>query len=153
MTPPINYTPWIFGFSIIQFLWSSWISYTVRRSDKEKVTNTRFEEQGRRITEIETEIEVGKTATASAIKLRKAETDAETRLREERHLSLVKRLDEIATEVARHADCKHHHVLENRLDNMNGSIKKVEGVIEGRMEGIGSALDMIQQHLISGGNK
>ena len=153
MTQPTNLTPWIFGFSIFQFGWSTLIAIYVWYSDKKKVTNARFEEQDRRITEIETEIQIGKTATEASIKLRKAETDAETKLREERHLSLVKRLDEIATEVARHADCKHHHVLEQRLDHMNGSIKKVEGVIEGRMEGIGSALDMIQQHLLNGGNK
>lgn len=153
MTSAINYTPWIFGFSVFQFAWSTVIAIYVWYSNKEKVTNTRFSAQDERITKIETDIQLGKSGTDAAIKLRKTETDAETKLREERHLGLVKRLEEIAVEVARHADCKHHHVLEQRLDNMNGSLKKVEGVIEGRMEGIGSALDMIQQHLISGGNK
>lgn len=51
---------------------------------------------------------------------------------------------------ARH-DCQYHQGFEKRLDQMNGSINKIEGLIEGRMEGIGSSLDLIQQHLLSGG--
>ena len=142
MTLPTNLTPWIFAFSIFQFLYSITVGIYVRRSNKEKVTNVRFQLQDDRITQIE-----------SSMKLREANSKKELELNNERHQAIVKRLDEIGKEVGRHAECKHHQGFEDRLDKMNGSINKLEGVVEGRMEGIGSALDMIQQHLISGGSK
>ena len=142
MTLPTNLTPWIFAFSIFQFLYSITVGIYVRRSNKEKVTNVRFQLQDDRITQIE-----------SSMKLREANSKKELELSNERHQAIVKRLDEIGKEVGRHAECKHHQGFEDRLDKMNGSINKLEGVVEGRMEGIGSALDMIQQHLISGGSK
>lgn len=142
MTLPTNLTPWIFAFSIFQFLYSIAVGFYVRRSNKEKVTNVRFQQQDDRITQIE-----------SSMKLGEANSKKELELSNERHQAIVKRLDEIGKEVGRHAECKHHQGFEDRLDKMNGSINKLEGVVEGRMEGIGSALDMIQQHLISGGSK
>ena len=140
MTLPTNYTPWIFAFSIFQFLWSAGVAVYVWYSNKEKVTNTRFEAQDQRIATIETDIRLGK-----------AQTETDTRTASERHSTIVKQLEKVSAEVARHSDCKYHQGFEDRLDRMNGSINKIEGVVEGRMEGIGNALDMIQQHLISGG--
>jgi len=143
VTPPItNYQPWIFAFNVCQFLVTSGVGYYAYRINKEKVTNTRFEEQDKRIAQIE-----------ASIALDAANSKKELELNNERHQAIVKRLDEIGREVGRHAECKHHQGFEDRLDKMNGSINKLEGVVEGRMEGIGSALDMIQQHLISGGSK
>lgn len=132
--------PWIFAFSIFQFLVTSGVGIYAYRSSKEKVTNARFEAQDKRIVQIEADI-----------KLDAANSKKELELSNERHQAIVKRLDEINKEVGRHSECKHHQGFEDRLDAMNGSINKLEGVVEGRMEGIGSALDMIQQHLLSGG--
>ena len=140
MTLPTNLTPWIFAFSIFQFVWSTGVAIYVWWTNKQKVNNERFEAQDARIAKIETDMKLGK-----------AQSETDTRLSNDRHVAIVKQLETISKEVARHADCKYHQGFEDRLDKMNGSINKIEGVVEGRMEGIGSALDMIQQHLISGG--
>jgi ERCC4-type nuclease len=140
VTPPTDLPVWIFAFNIFQFFQSTGLGIYVWFSNKEKVTNTRFAAQDERITKIETDMKLGKA---------KIETDA--KLADERHEAILKQLEGIGKELARHADCKYHQGFEVRLDDMNGSIRKVEGIIEGRMEGIGSALDMIQQHLLNGG--
>ena len=43
--------------------------------------------------------------------------------------------------------CPHHPSFEARLDKMNGSLNKVDG----RLEGIGRAVDLMNQFLINGG--
>ena len=135
-----NYQPWSFAFNIFTFVVTSTVGIYTWRSNKQKVTNERFDAQDQRITGIET-----------SIKLDTAKNETASKVADARHLAIVKRLDEISAEVGRHADCKYHQGFEDRLDKMNGSINKIEGVIEGRMEGIGSALDLIQQHLLNGG--
>jgi hypothetical protein len=57
VTPITNYQPWIFAFNVFQFLLSSGLGIYVWYSNKEKVTNKRFEAQDQRITKIETEVQ------------------------------------------------------------------------------------------------
>jgi septal ring factor EnvC (AmiA/AmiB activator) len=101
----------------------------------------------------------------AGVERRLSEFESNVKLNGNRYLTIEQRLTELGQEVKSHADCKYHQGFERRLDEtnkeiaatnkeinqLNGSIKHVEGVVEGRMKGIGSALDMIQQHLINGG--
>jgi hypothetical protein len=57
MPPSMNYQPWIFAFNVFQFLLSSGLGIYVWWTNKEKVTNTRFEAQDKRITKIESDLQ------------------------------------------------------------------------------------------------
>jgi hypothetical protein len=57
----------------------------------------------------------------------------------------------LKSDVKHRPDCQYHQGFETRLDKLHGGIKHIEGVVEGRMEGIGKSLDIIQQHLLRGG--
>lgn len=48
-----NYQPWIFGFSIFQFLFNSGIAFYVWWSNRDKITETRFRELENRMTAVE----------------------------------------------------------------------------------------------------
>ena len=54
--------------------------------------------------------------------------------------------------------CSNHQRMEENdkrtadaLEELNKGLSELKGLVRGRMEGIGSALDTIQQHLLSGG--
>lgn len=96
---------------------------------REKVTNTHISALDKRLGAVETD---KKLATG-------------------RQLEIEKKLAAIVKDVTHHVNGESHQAIERRLAEMNGSLKKLEGTVEGRMEGIGSALDMIQQHLLNGG--
>lgn len=99
------------------------LTLAVLWSSRNKVTNNRF-----------TQLENGKLKLDLEVKHLKQKL-AESRPPCENH----KRMEDNDREISK------------RLDDLHGAIKKVEGVVEGRMEGIGGALDTIQQHLLSGG--
>lgn len=64
------------------------------------------------------------------------------------HINKVENsVKKIEVEVQHRPDCQYHGEFERRLDKLHGGINKVEG----RLEGIGTSLDLIQQHLLSGG--
>ena len=88
-----------------------------------------------------------------ALDKRIAGVETDKKLADGRYLAIEKKLEEIVKDVKHHADCKYHQGFEARLDKMNGSINKLEGTVTGRLEGIGSALDLIQQHLLNNGGK
>lgn len=137
MTPPTpNYQLWILGFNVFQFVCTAILGLYVWWKNRNAVTTTRFDEQDKRITGIETKAQ----------------------LAQQTQEAMVKHLEELGEQVRRHSDCKYHQGFERRLDEttkelskMNGNIEHVEGLVEGRLKGIGSALDMIQQHLMTGG--
>lgn len=69
-----------------------------------------------------------------------------------RHINQVEgTVKQIEIEVKHRPDCQHHQGFEDRLDAMNGKLNRIEGMVEGRLEGIGNSLDLIQQHLLNGG--
>ncbi len=49
----------------------------------------------------------------------------------------------------RSPECKYHQGFEDRLDRMNGGISKIDG----RLEGINRAVDLINEFLINQGGK
>lgn len=62
------------------------------------------------------------------------------------------------SEIKHRPDCQYHQAFESRLDKITVGMAKIEGNVssgiaklEGRMEGVGSSLDIIQQHLLNGG--
>ena len=59
---------------------------------------------------------------------------------------LGKRITAIEESI-KHPKCTIHDGFESRLDTIDKGVSKIEG----RMEGFGNALDLIQQHLLNGG--
>jgi len=128
---------------------------------REKVANNHIAELGKRIGAIESDKKTDNNRTGEFSKQLEQikETDEKRTGEFKSQMELIKadfssikmQLVSISGEVKHPPSCLHHQGFEDRLDDMNGSIKKLEGTFEGRMKGIGSALDMIQQHLISGG--
>jgi hypothetical protein len=68
----------------------------------------------------------------------------------ERRMDHTERVNqELAEKLAARPSCSHHDTFDIRL-------RKVEGIVEktdGRMEGVGKSLDIIQQHLMNQGGK
>lgn len=58
-----------------------------------------------------------------------------------------KDLLKIQTELQHLPQCSHHHELDKRMAAVQGSVKKIEG----RIEGFGHGLDIIQEHLLNRG--
>lgn len=116
--PIINYTPWIFAFSIFQFLWSTVLGIYVWWSNKEKVTNKRFEAQDKRITAIDTSI----VTLASEVKHPNCA----------RHADLE----------ARHSASNQAYNL--RLDALHGDIRELTGGVKG----LTRAVDIMNEFLI-----
>lgn len=123
MTPPINYTPWIFGFSIFQFLWSTILAIYVWWTNKEKVTNKRFELQDKRIAKIETGIEHPSCTRHQVL--------------DDKLSASKQQLDEkiIASDRA----------LNKRLDELHGDIRELTGSVKG----LNRAVDLMNEYLIN----
>lgn len=119
MTLPINYTFWIFAFSIFQFLWSTALGIYVWWSNKEKVTNKRFDLQDKRITAIDTNIV-------------KIESDL-------KHPHCTRHDDLEARQG------KSNETYNLRLDALHGDIRELTGCVKG----LNRAVDLMNEYLIN----
>lgn len=118
----MEYNTWRMGVDIIQFATTVGVWVYAWRKSRQKITEERF--QG-----IEKKVE-----------------------------SHGSRIVQLENDVKHRPDCQYHQGFEGRLDKINVGMAKIEGNVksgiaklEGRMEGVGSSLDLIQQHLLSGG--
>lgn len=124
MTSPItNYQPWIFAFNVFQFLLSSGLGIYVWWSNKEKVTNTRFDAQDKRITKIESDLQHPSCARHQAL--------------DDKLSSSNKALDEKLN--------TSNQSLNKRLDELHGDIRELTGSVKG----LNRAVDLMNEYLIN----
>lgn len=80
-------------------------------------------------------------------KVTTAKFDTLTKRIGESEKAMTSKISEMESKLERRKECPHHPSFEARLDAMNGSLNKVDG----RLEGIGRAVDLMNQFLINGG--
>ncbi|MGE4334543.1 MAG: DUF2730 family protein [Pigmentiphaga sp.] len=64
-----------------------------------------------------------------------------------RFSGLETRMQRVETRLANLPTCASHSKMDQDIDEVKGAVKRIEG----RMEGIGNALDLIQTHLLNRG--
>jgi hypothetical protein len=125
-----NYQPWIFAFSVFQFLCNAAVGIYVWWVNRDKVTNSRFKEIENRIAKVET----GK-AGSTALK------------------GMEDRVVKVEAKVQSRPVCGHHARMESndvklfeRFDELHGDLRGVAG----ELKSLVGAVNMINEHLING---
>ena len=129
-----NYQPWIFAFNVFQFLLSSGLGIYVWWSNKEKVTNTRFDAQDKRITKIETDIQHPSCTRHQAL--------------DDKLSTSNKALDDKLSTSNKALDDKlssSNQAFNKRLDELHGDIRELTGSVKG----LNRAVDLMNEYLIN----
>lgn len=112
----------------------------------------------RQITALETRLEDAEGKAVKALAAVTEHKEAITRTVTEHKETVTSSLAAIRLEFSQKLTCGNHQRMEQndrettkQLKEISDGMHEIKGLVEGRMEGIGGALDLIQQHLLNGG--
>ena len=139
MTPG-NYAQYQFWFNVFQFLFTCVVLVVSWWRTREKVGEKKLKSLEERISAVET------SRSSFEAKIQEVKT------------SLAIEIQDVKAAVKSMPVCGNHQRMEENdrftadaLEEINKGLSELKGLVNGRMEGIGSALDLIQQHLLNGG--
>ncbi|GFO67895.1 hypothetical protein GMLC_14740 [Geomonas limicola] len=130
-----NLQPWMFAFSIFQFIYNVCLTIYLMRKDKDKVTSGRFKEIEDQVTRLDKEKVTGSRVKETEDRISKVETD------------LVK----VEAKVGTAPVCGNHGRMEEndvklfaRFDELHGDIRELTGAVKG----LTRSNDMINEFLL-----
>lgn len=136
----IDYTAWRFWFDVAQVAATVFIAGYVWWTNREKVNAKRF---------ATLEKEVAERVTNTALTAVNRERDRQCERHQERTDKVEEDVTRVALEVRHLPSHKDIAALSNHISGLHGSIERFSG----RLEGLGRAVDLINEFLISQGGR
>jgi hypothetical protein len=136
----MDYTAWRFWFDVMQVAATVFIAIYVWWTNREKVNARRF---------AALEKEVANRVTSEALTAIRRERDRQCEKHQERTDKAEEDITRVALEVRHLPSHKDIAALSSNISELHGSIQHFAG----RLEGLGRAVDLVNEFLISQGGK